>query len=60
MAKKKKAKKKPRKLWLLYNVAEGSVKRANRTCPKCGQAVFMGKHADRWHCGKCGYVEMIK
>ncbi len=29
-----------------------------RTCPKCGPGVHMAEHANRSHCGRCGYMEM--
>jgi len=41
----------------LYNVSGGKLERKNRTCPKCGEGVFMAKHSNRWTCGKCGYSE---
>jgi len=25
-------------------------------CPRCGET-FLAEHADRKHCGKCGYTE---
>jgi len=25
-------------------------------CPRCGDA-FLAEHADRSHCGRCGYTE---
>ncbi len=31
--------------------------RKARTCPKCGPGVFMAEHKDRYHCGKCSYME---
>jgi small subunit ribosomal protein S27Ae len=40
-----------------YEVSGDSIKRKNKSCPKCGQGVFMAKHKDRWTCGKCGYME---
>jgi len=39
-----------------YKVEGDKVTRTNRTCPKCGPAVFMGNHYDRWVCGRCGYT----
>lgn len=29
-------------------------------CPKCGTGVRLGEHADRFSCGKCGYLEKKK
>ncbi|MFO7795132.1 MAG: 30S ribosomal protein S27ae [Promethearchaeati archaeon] len=39
-----------------YKIEGEKVVRTHRTCPKCGTAVFMGDHYDRWVCGKCGYT----
>jgi small subunit ribosomal protein S27Ae len=60
MAKKKKPKNKvPSKKSSKYKI-DGSKLIKQRNCPKCGPGVFLGKHKDRLHCGKCGYVEIIK
>jgi ubiquitin-small subunit ribosomal protein S27Ae len=40
-----------------YEVADGTVKRKTKFCPKCGPGVFMASHADRFACGKCGFFE---
>ena len=40
-----------------YEVSGESVKRKNKSCPKCGAGVFMANHKTRWTCGKCGYME---
>ena len=42
-------------MYKVYEVTGNSVKRKNKTCPKC--SVFMASHSDRWTCGKCGYME---
>lgn len=39
---------------------EGDKVTKGRTCPKCGPSVFMAEHKDRYHCGKCGYMEKKK
>ncbi|MBW2990380.1 30S ribosomal protein S27ae [Candidatus Woesearchaeota archaeon] len=69
MAKKKKAKAKERKgkkpkrkkpahkVARVYEVSGDSIKRKNKTCPKCGTGTFMAAHKDRHTCGKCGYTE---
>lgn len=44
----------------LYEVAGEAVKRNRQTCPRCGNGVFLGDHADRLSCGKCGYTEFKK
>ena len=60
-AKEKKGKKAPRKTkssekWKSYEAG----KRKGKFCIKCGPGVFMGKHKNRYTCGKCGYTEFIK
>jgi small subunit ribosomal protein S27Ae len=43
----------------VYTVEGDKITSKNRTCPKCGNGIFMAKHKDRWTCGKCGYMEKI-
>lgn len=50
-------KKQPRKL--KYTVQGNQIIRG-RTCPKCGPAVFMAEHKDRYYCGRCHYTEFKK
>jgi len=50
-------KKESRKLHKAYEVSGDSLKRKNKTCPKCGSGVFMAEHKDRYSCGKCGFME---
>jgi len=45
------------KIGKLYEVSGNSVKKKNKTCPKCGPGTFMANHKDRWTCGKCKYSE---
>ena len=33
---------------------------ARKTCPKCGEGVFLAEHKNRVSCGKCGYTEFKK
>ena len=42
-------------MYKIYEVSGNSLKKKNKTCPKC--SVFMAAHKDRWTCGKCGYME---
>jgi small subunit ribosomal protein S27Ae len=42
-------------MYKLYEVSGSSLKKKNKTCPKC--SVFMANHKDRWTCGKCKYME---
>ncbi|MEE9525386.1 MAG: 30S ribosomal protein S27ae [Candidatus Woesearchaeota archaeon] len=41
----------------LYEVSGNTLKRKNRSCPKCGQGTFLAAHKNRSTCGKCGYTE---
>jgi len=59
-AKKEKVKKEGKKLSSLFEISGDSIKRKNRTCPKCGPGMFLGKHKNRLVCGKCQYVEFAK
>ena len=43
-----------------YSIVGDILTRTGRACPKCGPAVFMGEHKDRFACGKCGYMEVRK
>ncbi len=43
-----------------YDVTDGKLTRKKQTCPKCGDGVFLGEHANRISCGKCGYTEFKK
>lgn len=52
--------KKAKPLSSLYTIAGDKITRNNRTCPKCGPGMFLGKHKDRLVCGKCRYVEYVK
>jgi ubiquitin-small subunit ribosomal protein S27Ae len=40
-----------------YKIDGDKVERLRKSCPKCGQGVFMAQHNDRLACGKCGYTE---
>lgn len=40
-----------------YEVKDGKLVRNKRTCPKCGDGVFLAEHSNRISCGKCGYTE---
>lgn len=32
-------------------------KAKNKSCPKCGDGIFLAEHKDRRSCGKCNYME---
>ena len=53
------AKKRTSKKWKLYK-AGAKLERTRKSCPKCGEGVFMARHKDRESCGKCGYTEFHK
>ncbi len=53
------AKKKTYQIYKVYKVEGEEIKERNKYCPKCGKGIFMAKHKDRWHCGRCGYTEFI-
>ena len=58
MAKKKKAKnKRPSKKYSKYKIEGSNIIRA-KSCPKCGEGVFLAQHKDRYFCGTCHYVEI--
>jgi small subunit ribosomal protein S27Ae len=60
MAKRKKPKNKiPSKKYEKYTIDGGKLTR-KKSCPKCGAGVFLAEHKDRFHCGKCHYLEMKK
>lgn len=60
MVKKEKKPKKPSKKWEKYVIEKNKVISKEKSCPKCGPSIFLGKHKDRLHCGKCGYTEFTK
>ena len=49
--------KKLQKKYSAYVVEGDTVKRKNKTCPKCGPGIFLADHKDRHSCGNCGYME---
>lgn len=53
---KKVAKKVKKPIYKLFEVKDGSVTRLTKSCPKCGTGFFMGKHKNRYTCGKCKYT----
>lgn len=56
MAKRKVKNKKPSEKWKKYKVIGNKITRS-KTCPKCGDGIFMAEHKDRFFCGKCEYTE---
>lgn len=50
---------KTRKLYRLYALSGNKAERKNKSCPKCGPGMFLGKHDNRLHCGNCKYTEFL-
>ena len=51
----------PNAKWSKYAIAEdGTLVRKAEHCPVCGEGVFLGIHADRKTCGRCGYSVKIE
>jgi len=40
-----------------FKIEGDKINRIRRHCPKCGPAVFLAEHKNRFSCGKCGYTE---
>ncbi len=41
----------------VFKVEGDKVVRQRKSCPKCGDGVFLAEHKNRVSCGKCGYTE---
>lgn len=41
----------------IFKIDGDRITRQRRSCPKCGDGVFLAEHKDRNSCGKCGYTE---
>lgn len=41
----------------IFKIEGNKIVRQRRSCPKCGDGVFLADHKDRLSCGKCGYTE---
>lgn len=48
------------KVWQFYKVEAGRLVKMRKECPRCGRGYFLGEHADRYTCGKCGYTQYKK
>jgi small subunit ribosomal protein S27Ae len=40
-----------------FKIEGDRISRVRKHCPKCGPAVFLAEHSNRFSCGKCGYTE---
>jgi small subunit ribosomal protein S27Ae len=45
------------KKYEFFKIEGNKINRVRKHCPKCGPAVFLGEHKDRFSCGQCGYTE---
>ena len=52
-----KAVKSAKKIKVKYDISGETIKRKNKSCPKCGNGVFLADHKDRLTCGRCKYME---
>jgi small subunit ribosomal protein S27Ae len=41
----------------VFKVEGDKIVRQRKSCPKCGDGVFLADHKDRLSCGKCGYTD---
>ena len=57
MAKKKRKNKRPSERWKKYKVDSSGKLSKSKSCPKCGEGIFMAEHKDRSFCGNCHYTE---
>jgi len=46
--------------WKMFDLSGEKVVRKRKSCPKCGDGVFLAHHATRDSCGLCGYTEFRK
>ncbi len=56
MAKGKQSNKQPSKKYAKYKL-QGDKLAKGKSCPKCGEGVFLAEHKDRSTCGRCKYTE---
>ncbi|MHA1687389.1 MAG: 30S ribosomal protein S27ae [Candidatus Heimdallarchaeaceae archaeon] len=40
----------------LYKIEGDKIVRLRKECERCGNAVYMAEHKDRYTCGHCGYT----
>jgi len=41
----------------IFKVEGDKIIRLKKSCPKCGDGVFLAEHKNRLSCGACGYTE---
>ena len=58
--KKKRKNRKTSEKWKKYSIEADKSKKTSRECPRCGAGIFLGKHKDRFFCGKCHYTSFDK
>lgn len=47
------------KKYEFFKIEDNKINRIRKHCPKCGPAIFLAEHKDRFSCGQCGYTEYI-
>jgi len=57
-SKRKKVNKPTSKKYKFYKIEGDSVKK-EKSCPRCGQGIFLMKASNRLYCGKCHYTEFV-
>lgn len=57
-SKRKKINKPTSKKYKFYKIEGNAVKR-EKSCPRCGQGIFLMKASNRLYCGKCHYTEFL-
>lgn len=45
-------------IWEKYETDGDEVKRKGKTCPRCGDGVFLAEHDNRNTCGRCGFSQI--
>ncbi len=46
--------------WEQYEISGDTLTRKRRSCPKCGDGVFLAQHKNRSSCGNCAYTEFAQ
>jgi len=43
--------------WKYYEIKDDKLVKKRKSCPRCGEGVFLAEHKNRLSCGTCGYTE---
>lgn len=44
----------------LYRIEGDKLVRLKKSCPRCGDGIFLSGHKNREYCGRCGYTIFSK